>query len=129
MAKICETVQYQSSYVQQLSYSVLLLSEREVDEDSFAQAVEDLLAQNNNVFIEQTQSLTTYQLNFLRAVMDGITTGFGEAEIREKYNLGSPSNITRLKNSMVDKELVELTADGIILGDPVLKLWLKRVLN
>lgn len=129
VAKICETVQYQSSYVQQLSYSVLLLSEREVDEDSFAQAVEDLLAQNNNVFIEQTQSLTTYQLNFLRAVMDGITTGFGEAEIREKYNLGSPSNITRLKNSMVDKELVELTADGIILGDPVLKLWLKRVLN
>lgn len=110
----------------QLSYSVLLLSEREVDEDSFAQAVEDLLAQNNNVFIEQTQSLTTYQLNFLRAVMDGITTGFGEAEVREKYNLGSPSNITRLKNSMV---VVELTADGIILGDPVLKLWLKRVLS
>ena len=100
-----------------------------MDEDSFAQAVEDLLAQNNNVFIEQTQSLTTYQLNFLRAVMDGITTGFGEAEVREKYNLGSPSNITRLKNSMVDKELVELTADGIILGDPVLMLWLKRVLN
>ena len=129
VVKICETVQYQSSYVQQLSYSVLLLSEREVDEDSFAQAVEDLLAQNNNVFIEQTQSLTTYQLNFLRAVMDGITTGFGEAEVREKYNLGSPSNITRLKNSMVDKELVELTADGIILGDPVLKLWLKKVLN
>ena len=91
--------------------------------------MEDLLAQNNNVFIEQTQSLTTYQLNFLRAVMDGITTGFGEAEVREKYNLGSPSNITRLKNSMVDKELIELTADGIILGDPVLKLWQKKVLN
>ena len=91
--------------------------------------MEDLLAQNNNVFIEQTQSLTTYQLNFLRAVMDGITTGFGEAEVREKYNLGSPSNITRLKNSMVDKELVELTADGIILRDPVLKLWLNKVLN
>ncbi len=30
---------------------------------------------------------------------------------------------------MVDKELIELTADGIILGDPVLKLWQKKVLN
>lgn len=92
-------------------------------------AVNDLLAQNSNVFIEQTQSLTTYQLNFLRAVMDGVSSGFGEASVRERYNLGSTSNITRLKKSMIDKELVELTPKGIILGDPVLKLWLKRVIS
>ncbi len=126
--QICETVEYQASYVQQLSYSVFLLSEEKVTDDSFELAVEDLLAQNSNVFIEQTQSLTAYQLNFLRAVIDGIKCGFGEAEIRDKYNLGSPSNITRLKNSMIEKELVELTEDGIIIGDPVLKLWLKRIL-
>ena len=128
VALICDTVQYQSSYVQQLAYSVLLLSEKEVDITSFEQAVDDLLAQKNSVFIEQTQSLTTYQLNFLKAVMDGITSGFGEADVRERYNLGSPSNITRLKQSMIDKELVDLTSEGMVLGDPVLKLWLKRVL-
>lgn len=126
--RICETVEYQASYVQQLAYSVFLLTEKEVTEEVFTLAVEDLLAQNNNVFIEQTQSLTTYQLNFLRAVMSGISGGFGEAIIREKYNLGSPSNITRLKNSMIEKELVELTSEGIVLADPVLKLWLERVL-
>lgn len=129
VAKICETVQYQSSYVQQLAYSVLLLSEKEVDDTTFERAVEDLLAQNNTVFIEQTQSLTTYQLNFLKAVMDGITRGYGEADVRESYNLGSPSNITRLKQSMIDKELVDITTEGMVLGDPVLKLWLKRVLG
>lgn len=128
VARICDTVQYQASYVQQLAYSVLLLSENEVDEVSFGRAVEDLLAQNNNIFIEQTQSLTTYQLNFLRAIMDGVTGGYGEAAVRERYNLGSPSNITRLKQSMIEKELVELTSEGIVLGDPVLKLWLKRIL-
>ena len=129
VAKICDTVQYQSSYVQQLAYSVLLLSEKEVDDTSFERAVEDLLAQNNTVFIEQTQSLTTYQLNFLKAVMDGITSGYGEADVRESYNLGSPSNITRLKQSMIDRELVDITTEGMVLGDPVLKLWLKRVLG
>ena len=122
--KICSTVDYQASYVQQLSYSVFLFADREVTDDSFARAVKDLTAQNSSVFIEQTQSLTTYQLNFLKAVMDGIRSGYGDAQIRETYNLGSPSNITRLKNSMVEKELVELTEDGIIIGDPVLKLWL-----
>ena len=126
--QICETVACQASYVQQLAYSVFLLSDKEVTDDSFARAVEDLVAQNSNVFIEQTQSLTTYQMNFLRAVMDGISRGFGEAEIREKYHLGSPSNINRLKNSMTEKELVELTENGFVLGDPVLKHWLKRIL-
>jgi hypothetical protein len=122
--KICSTVDYQASYVQQLSYSVFLFADREVTDDSFARAVKDLTAQNSSVFIEQTQSLTTYQLNYLKAVMDGIRSGYGDAQIRETYNLGSPSNITRLKNSMVEKELVELTEDGVIIGDPVLKLWL-----
>lgn len=126
--QICETVACQASYVQQLAYSVFLLSDKEVTDDSFARAVEDLVAQNSNVFIEQTQSLTTYQMNFLRAVMDGISRGFGEAEIREKYHLGSPSNINRLKNSMIEKELVELTENGFVLSDPVLKHWLKRIL-
>ena len=115
--------------MQQLAYSVLLLSEKEVDDTSFERAVEDLLAQNNTVFIEQTQSLTTYQLNFLKAVMDGITSGYGESDIRETYNLGSPSNIARLKQSMIDKELVDICSEGIVLGDPVLKMWLKRVLR
>ena len=126
--RIGETVACQSSYVQQLAYSVFLLSDKEVTDDSFARAVEDLVAQNSNVFIEQTQSLTTYQMNFLRAVMDGISRGFGEAEIRETYHLGSPSNINRLKNSMIEKELVELTENGFVLSDPVLKHWLKRIL-
>ena len=129
VARICDTVQFQPSYVQQLAYSVFLLSEKEVDDTSFERAVDDLLAQNNTVFIEQTQSLTTYQLNFLRAVMHGITRGYGEADVRDRYNLGSPSNITRLKQSMIDKELVDITSEGIVLGDPVLKLWLKRVLG
>lgn len=127
--RICQTVEYQASYVQQLAYSVFLLSDKVVTDASFAQGVEDLLAQNANVFIEQTQSLTAYQMNFLRAIMDGVSGGFGEAAVRDAYNLGSPSNITRLKNSMIEKELVELTEKGIVLGDPVLKLWLKRILS
>ena len=129
VARICDTVQYLASYVQQLAYSVLLMSDKDVDDISFSRAVDDLLAQNSTVFIEQTQSLTTYQMNFLRAVIDGVTGGYGEAAVREKYNLGSPSNITRLKQAMIDKELVEYTPGGIVLGDPVLKLWFQRVLD
>ena len=115
--------------IQRSGYVISEPSASSVTEESFSRAVDDLLAQNNSIFIEQTQSLTTYQLNFLRAVMDGLSNGFGDAAVRDKYNLGSPSNITRLKKSMIDKELVELTAKGIVLGDPVLKRWLQRILG
>ncbi len=126
--QLCESVEYQSSYVQQLAYNVFLLTETEVTESILNQAVEDLVDQNSAIFIEQVQSLTTYQLNFLRAVLAGNHNGFGEKEIRENYDLGVPSNIVRLKRSLIDKELIEITKDGVIIGDPVLRFWLKKVL-
>jgi len=126
--QLCESVEYQSSYVQQLAYNVFLLTETGVTESILRQALEDLIDQNSAIFIEQVQSLTTYQLNFLRAVLAGNHNGFGEKEIRENYDLGVPSNIVRLKRSLIDKELIEITKDGVIIGDPVLRFWLKKVL-
>ena len=126
--KICQSVEYQASYVQQLAYSILLMTDREATMESLKGGIEDLVSQNSGTFVEQTQSLTSYQLNFLRAVLDGVNQGFGESAIREQYNLGSPSNIARLKQALIDKELIEQTESGIIIGDPVLRFWLKRLL-
>ena len=126
--QICESVEYQASYVQQLSYSVMLLSSGKVSRNDIDNGIEDLISQNSIAFIEQTKSLSGYQMNFLRAVVDGIHSGFGEAKVREKYNLGSPSNIPRLKNALIGKELIELSGNGIIIGDPVLRLWLKKIM-
>ena len=126
--KLCESVEFQSSYVQQLAYNVFLLTEIETSECILAQGIEDLIDQNSGIFIEQVQSLTTYQLNFLRAILAGNHNGFGEKVIRETFNLGVPSNIVRLKQSLIDKELIEITERGIIIGDPVLRFWLKKVL-
>lgn len=127
--RICQTVEYQASYVQQLAYSILLLTDRDATETVFNAGVNDLISQNSGTFLEQTQSLTSYQLNFLRAVIDGISQGFGESSVREQYNLGSPSNIARLKQALIDKELIEQTETGIIIGDPVLRLWLSNLLK
>ena len=126
--RLCETVEYHSSYVQQLAYCTLLLTEENVTEEILVAAIEDLVAQNSSIFIEQTQSLTSYQMNFLRAILYGINNGFNEKEVRESFNLGVPSNVARLKKSLIDKELIEYTEKGVEIGDPVLRLWLKRVL-
>ncbi|MBO7082814.1 MAG: ATP-binding protein [Bacteroidales bacterium] len=126
--RLCETVEYHSSYVQQLAYCTLLMTKKEVTEEVLSAAIEDLISQNSSIFIEQTQSLTSYQLNFLRAILYGVNNGFNEKEVRESFDLGVPSNVDRLKKSLVDKELIEYTEKGVEIGDPVLRLWLKRVL-
>lgn len=126
--QLCETVEYHSSYVQQLAYCTLLLSKKEVTKEILTAAIEDLISQNSSIFIEQTQSLTSYQLNFLRAILYGVNNGFNEKEVRESFNLGVPSNVDRLKKSLVEKELIEYTEKGVEIGDPVLRLWLKRIL-
>ena len=126
--RLCETVEYHSSYVQQLAYCTLLMTKKEVTEEVLSAAIEDLISQNSSIFIEQTQSLTSYQLNFLRAILYGVNNGFNEKEVRESFYLGVPSNVDRLKKALVDKELIEYTEKGVEIGDPVLRLWLKRVL-
>lgn len=126
--RLCETVEYHSSYVQQLAYCTLLLTKEEVTDEVLSMATDDLISQNSSVFIEQTQSLTSYQLNFLRAVLFGVHNGFNEKEVRESFDLGVPSNIARLKKSLVDKELIEYTEIGVEIGDPVLRLWLQKIL-
>jgi hypothetical protein len=126
--QLCETVEYHSSYVQQLAFCTLLLSKKVVTEEILTAAIEDLISQNSSIFIEQTQSLTSYQLNFLRAILYGINNGFNEKEVRGSFDLGVPSNVDRLKKSLVDKELIEYTEKGVEIGDPVLRLWLKKVL-
>jgi len=127
--RICNTVEYQSSYVQQLAYSVYLHTDGRVSPEIIDASVEDLVSQNTPVFVEQIKSLTTYQINFLRAVNNGVSTGFGESSIREEYNLGSASNISRLKEALVNKELIEVTMDGYVIGDPVFKMWLNKILS
>ena len=125
---ICDIADYQASYVQQLAYAAFLYTDKIATQETANLALEEVIGQNMGIFIEQTKTLTTYQINFLRAILDGVTEGFGEAEIRDNYNLGSPSNIPRLKKALVDKEIIEQTEKGFIIGDPILKLWLKRII-
>lgn len=126
VVRICEMVQNQSSYVQQLAWNVMLNTENDVTDAEFEQGVEDLLMQCTPLFMEQTGTLTTYQMNFLRAIMAGQHTGFTSQEILEKYQLGTKSNISKMQKTLTEKDFIEFRQDGLYLSDPVLQLWLQR---
>jgi len=125
---LCNQVDNYSSYVQQLAW---LLFSRLNDGDTaskadLSMAVNDLLDANEALFMQQVEPLSAYQMNFLRAMATGHHKGFGEREIREEFNLGSPANITRLKTALINKDLIEVQGQGMLnFTDPVFRLWFK----
>ncbi len=124
--RICRTVDGHSSYVQELAWNVFVETEREVTEDSFQRGLDELLHQNSALFQSRIETLTSFQMNFLRALCDGIHSDFGSKRIIDAYRLGTKSNITRLKSSLEDKELIETSKGATTIADPVFLLWFKR---
>ena len=47
-------------------------------------------------------------------------------DVLETYQLGSKSNISRLKKTLLEKEIIEEEGDIITLADPIFELWFKR---
>ena len=126
VTRICEIVQNQSSYVQQLAWNVMLNTEKVVTDAEFEQGVEDLLIQSTPLFMEQTKALTTFQMNLLRAIIAGQHSGFASQEILEKFQLGTKSNVSKMQKTLIEKDFIELRQDGLYISDPVLQLWLQR---
>ena len=125
-ARICHTVKNYSSYVQQLAWNVMAETEIEVNEESFTEGFNALLEQNSSLFIQQTEGLTTYQLNFIRLLCNGIHSGFNTQSVVEQYSLGSKSNVDRIKKCLIDRELITIEKEGLFLADCVFELWFKR---
>lgn len=124
--RICDAVDCCSSYVQQLSADVLLETDAEVDEQSFNEGLTTLIDQNSELFTSQTMGLTSYQMNFLRALCNGIHSDFTSKEITRQYDFGTKSNLTRIKTSLSEKELIEVREKQVFIADPVFELWFKR---
>ena len=126
--EICKFTENYSAYVQQLAWLVFTLKEEgeTVTEDDVKQAKNDLLATNDILFMQMIEPLSEFQLNFLRAIASGIKKDFGLSEVREEYNLGSYSNITRLKTALLERDLIEKQNTELVITDPIFAKWLKR---
>jgi len=123
---ICKLVDNYSSYVQQLSWNVMIESESAVNDNDIDSAFEELLHQSSALFTEQISSLTSFQMNFLKAVADGVDSGFTSEAVLSKYSLGTKSNVSRIIKALVDKELIEVEGKIIRMADPVFLQWFKR---
>lgn len=127
--RICQTVENYSSYVQQMSWNVLTSTEKDVDDESFEQGVEITMEQTSPLFVEQTASLTTFQMNLLRAICNGYHSDFSTTEVTDQFPLGTRNNVPRILHALIERELIEMRNDGSYdISDPMFKMWFKQTL-
>ena len=126
--RVCVAVECHSSYVQQLAWLIWVNTDKIATEKDFEEAYRDILAQNTPLFEKLTENLSSYQMNFLRAIIDGVRKEFSAQEVVQKYKLGSSANVAIVKRALVKKEIVEIEKREVIISDPLLKVWLKQEL-
>lgn len=123
---ICTQVDGHSSYVQQLSWYVFQRTENKVTAKALQEALQELVDQCAEVFENKTDGLTTYQMNFLRALSDGVLSGLTSARVLSDYHLGTSANVAIVKKSLLEKDLITIEDKQARLSDPILGLWLRR---
>ena len=125
-ARISDEVEGYSSYVQQLAWLVMLKTESVVTKEIVDAAVNELITQNAALFMQQTEGLTSYQMNMLRALASGIHDGFLSKEVMDEFRLGTKSNISKVKKILIDRDLVEVRETGLYISDPVFQMWFRK---
>lgn len=124
---ICKVIDDYPSYVQQLASIVLnhLEPGTTATEEVLRESVRELLLANEALFMQQIEPLTVYQMNMLRAIVSGIHSGYSETAVRRNFDLGSPSNIVRLREALKERDLVYSELKLLYITDPVFALWFK----
>lgn len=89
-------------------------------------ALSRLIAIHEPAFIATMNSLTGFQVQLLRAVVDGHTK-FSTSEVVAKYGLNSSANVKRLKDALVKKEVLSFDEnDQPEIIDPLFDYWVRK---
>ncbi|MBX7093477.1 MAG: ATP-binding protein [Flavobacteriales bacterium] len=126
--KICVLMKNHSWYVQQLAHYVWGRTHKKVSEKELISALNEVLETNAPLYQREIETMNNSQINLLKAICAG-ESKFTSAEVMSKYNLGSPNNVTKSKQSLIKNEILDDEEGKLVLLDPAFELWLNRNLN
>lgn len=122
---IAELVENHPYYVQQLAQLVWLRTDKSVADGDIYEAHESLILQLSLLFHNLAGTLTSTQINYLKAMLKGEKQLSSQRVINE-YRLGTSANVARLKKTLTDLEIIERKEGGLIVSDPLFSAWLRR---
>ena len=118
-------------YTQSLCNHIFMKSEKNVGKGNVLLSANQILKENEQIFIQWRELLTSNQWSYLKAVAkeQSVEKPFATQFIR-KYNIGKSANSQRLLEALIDKELIlpTSTLEGTCYSvyNVFLSRWLER---
>lgn len=115
-------------YVQQLSQLVWFRTDGVCSDSDIDRAFSGLVNQLSLAFSMMTDELTPKQINFLRAICDGVKS-FSSTETLTKYSFGTSANVKNIKTALQKKEIIDIRRTSVSVQDPIFAYWFKNIFN
>jgi hypothetical protein len=112
-------------YVQQLAQQVWLRTTKDCTDDAVTIAFTSIVSQLSLLFITITETLTTNQLNLIKALLAG-ETALSSSEVLSKYRLVSSANVNRSRKSLISRDILDDNAGKLSFQDPLFRYWLQN---
>ena len=111
-------------YAQQLAQLSWLRTKDECTEEIVREAHTALVEQLSLLFVTITETLTTQQLCYLKALIAG-EKSITSTEVMHRYGISSPTSVARSKVALVKNDLLDNQAGKMSFQDPIYAYWLK----
>jgi len=122
---LARTMGCHSWYVQQLAHFTWTLTKKKADHAALEAALRLVMDANTPLYQLTCETLSTTAINVLKAIASG-ESQLTAAEVMRTYRLGTPRNVSKTRDALEGKDLIERTADGYAFLDPGFELWFKR---
>lgn len=121
---IVELVENHPYYAQQLAQQSWLRTKDECTVEIVRKAHTALVEQLSLLFATITETLTTQQLNYLKALLAG-EKSISSTEVMHRYQISSTTSIARSKAALIKNDVLDNQAGKISFQDPIYAYWLK----
>ena len=127
---ICHRTDGHPFYTQHLCHALWELCEENtsVTDDLIENAVQTLLERESYAYTALWESFSLNQRRFLKGLANelGIVKPFASDFIR-RYRLRSASNIQRVLESLLDKDVVDRDNGSFIITDRFFRIWIQKI--
>ena len=115
-----------SWYVQQLAHYTWNLTEKRATVSEIETALTELINANSPLYQKEIESISTTQLNLLKAVARG-ETQLTSASVMQKNQLGTPRNVSKNKSLLIGNDMIHEINNGYEFVDPAFELWFRKI--
>lgn len=114
-------------YLQQLCHHVWNGTESETTNQTIEEAMNLVVRSNKLHYQDMCDALSNTQLNLLHAIIAG-ETRLTASETMSKFRLGTPRNVSKNKQILIEKDIVEIHGNTISFNDPIFEYWFRQSL-